>query len=314
MKLNPMNHAAVFVASTFCAISISLSQTVTNVTQSTTHGSIQDAIAAANTDDTIAINGVFDLSANISLNKRLVLDGGDATTTKIRGNNTLPSIGGGNYFIYLTGAGAGSTISNITFEKTDKTGPQNLIGLQTGNVTFDTCTFTAQYALGEPDVSRAFEFSGSATNFLITDCTFESLRQPGYINAGATGLIEDSYVNNTRGWVIDGAVVQFNGNSWGTNAVDIAILAGTPLGAPYDPLFLLAANNNDAVIQDQRSGVNLTVANLTKATAHTSIQSAINGADPGDVIQAGSPYLLRGADLAQQGGHAARPERRSCRK
>lgn len=288
MKMKTNYHAATIMATTFCAISMSLGQTVTNVTQSTTHGSIQDAVATANTDDTLTLSGVFDLTTNISLNKRLVLDGGDASITKIRGNNTLTSIGGGKYFIYLTGAGAGSTIRNISFEKTDKAGVQNLIGLQTGNVTFDTCTFTGQYVLGEPDVSRAFEFSGSATNFLITGCTFESLRQPGYINAGATGLIENSYVNNTRGWVIAGAAIQFNGNSWGTNAADIAILAGTPFGAPYDPLFVLSANNNAPLIEDQRVGMNpYTVANLTKATAHTSIQDAINGADPGDTIEAG---------------------------
>lgn len=36
------------------------------------------------------------------------------------------------------------------------------------------------------------------------------------------------------------------------NAVDIALLAGTTTGTPYDPLSLLESNNSDAIISDQR--------------------------------------------------------------
>ena len=46
----------------------------------------------------------------------------------------------------------------------------------------------------------------------------------------------------------------FSGNSWGIpeNAVDIALLAGTKTGAPYDPLTALSSSNSDATISDQR--------------------------------------------------------------
>lgn len=59
---------------------------------------------------------------------------------------------------------------------------------------------------------------------------------------------------DSRGYVVDGATFLFSGNSWGlpANAVDIALLAGTPAGAPYDPLSALEASNSDATISDQR--------------------------------------------------------------
>ena len=59
---------------------------------------------------------------------------------------------------------------------------------------------------------------------------------------------------NTRGYVVDQAVFLFSGNSWGlpANAVDIALLAGTMSGAPYDPLSALEASNSSASISDQR--------------------------------------------------------------
>lgn len=52
----------------------------------------------------------------------------------------------------------------------------------------------------------------------------------------------------------DGASVLFSGNSWGIpeSAVDIALLAGTPSGAPYDPTTALSEYDSQANISDQR--------------------------------------------------------------
>ena len=64
----------------------------------------------------------------------------------------------------------------------------------------------------------------------------------------------DNVVYNTRGYVVDQAEFLFSGNSLGIpeNAVDIALLAGTKTGAPYDPLTALSSSNSDATISDQR--------------------------------------------------------------
>ena len=103
-------------------------------------------------------------------------------------------------------------------------------------------------------VNRGLVTQLSSTNLLARDNIFHTLRQPAYLNPGSTGTIMNNVVYNTRGYVVDQAVFIFSGNSWGIpeNAVDIALLAGTTSGAPYDPLTALEASNSDATISDQR--------------------------------------------------------------
>ena len=68
------------------------------------------------------------------------------------------------------------------------------------------------------------------------------------------GTIMDNVVYNTRGYVVDWVLFIFSGNSWGIpeNAVDIALLAGTTTGAPYDPFSVLEVSNGSATISEQR--------------------------------------------------------------
>ncbi len=103
-------------------------------------------------------------------------------------------------------------------------------------------------------VNRGFVTQSNATNLLVRDTVFYSLRQPAYLNPGATGVIMNNVTFNTRGFVVDQALFEFSSNSWGIpeNAVDIALLAGTTTGVPYDPLRALQTNNSDATISDQR--------------------------------------------------------------
>lgn len=103
-------------------------------------------------------------------------------------------------------------------------------------------------------VNRGFVTQGSATNLLVRNNIFYTLRQPAYLNPGSTGWIEFNTAYNTRGYVVDRAVFQFSGNAWGlpANAVDLALLAGTVTGAPYDPLSALEASNSSASVSDQR--------------------------------------------------------------
>ncbi|MBK8490838.1 MAG: hypothetical protein IPL49_08065 [Saprospirales bacterium] len=84
---------------------------------------IQAAINVANPGDVIIVAaGTY--TEQINLNKSVTIDGTDKTTTFFQGDITFPAIGGGKYFMLISGAGAGATIQNITFHKTDKTGPQ----------------------------------------------------------------------------------------------------------------------------------------------------------------------------------------------
>lgn len=102
-------------------------------------------------------------------------------------------------------------------------------------------------------VNRGFVTQSNVTNLLVRNNIFHTLRQSAYLNPNSTGTIMDNVVYNTRGYVVDRAVFLFSGNSWGIpeNAVDIALLAGTTTGAPYDPLSALEASNSTATISDQ---------------------------------------------------------------
>ena len=87
-------------------------------------------------------------------------------------------------------------------------------------------------------VNRGFVTQGNATNLLVRNNVFHTLRQPAYLNPGSTGMILYNVVYNTRGYVVDQATFLFSGNSWGlpANAVDIlhrlgaksAILVSSP--------------------------------------------------------------------------------------
>lgn len=103
-------------------------------------------------------------------------------------------------------------------------------------------------------VNRGFVTQSNVTNLLVRNNIFHTLRQSAYLNPNSTGTIMDNVVYNTRGYVVDRAIFLFSGNSWGIpeNAVDIALLAGTTTGAPYDPLSTLEASNSTATISDQR--------------------------------------------------------------
>ena len=102
-------------------------------------------------------------------------------------------------------------------------------------------------------VNRGFVTQGSATDLLVKENIFRTMRQAAYLNPNSTGTIMNNVVYDTRGFVVDQALFEFSGNSWGIpeNAVDIALLAGTTSGTPYDPLTALEASNSDATVSDQ---------------------------------------------------------------
>jgi len=240
---------------------------------------IAAAIAVAvDGDDIVVAAGTYVLSAQINLNKDVTIDGGNKATTKIQGDISL-----GQSWILISGAGVNSTIKNITFEKTDKNGVQEIIALQANGVTVENCDFKGQYVLGDGDVSRGFVVSVGTTGFIIQNCNFTNLRQPAYFNPGTVGQVLNCYVDQTRGWVVDGGSITFTGNTFGTNAADIAILVVTAFGPLYDPIATLSSNNDGAIIEDQRAYV---AYNITLDIAYnTTIQAAIDAAVAGNVIQ-----------------------------
>lgn len=246
-------------------------------------GAIQPAIDAAAPGDTIELSpGSFPLTAAISVNK---------ANLTIQGPPTLDAVITGAFGIgdFIQVSANGVTLKQLNIQKTDKTGPQALVYVGADNLTVEDCEFSGQYVLGDPDVSRGFLGAYGTSDLNIVGNSFQGLRQPGYLNgslaAPTTGTISNNSVTGTRGWVIDGALMVFTGNTWSGNAVDIAILSSTEFGPPYDPLSSLISNNNGASISDQRVGPNpFSVKNLTTSVTYGTIQAAIDAATDEDTL------------------------------
>jgi nitrous oxidase accessory protein NosD len=198
------------------------------------------AIAAASAGDTLNVAGNCTLTTTTVVDKQLTIIGDGAATISTNGTAQI-----------LTLTADGTTIQNLNFVKTDKTGVQNIIGIQGDNVSILNNNFYGQYVLGDPEVSRALEVS-TVTNLTVNDNTFNHLRQPAYINDFATGTINNNYVNETRGFVlVANTDFTFSSNTWGTNALDIVFIPGTPNNYSCEAVRQIVRDNNNAVVQNQ---------------------------------------------------------------
>ena len=64
--------------------------------------------------------------------------------------------------------------------------------------------------------------------------------------------ISNNYTNETRGFVVvPDSNITFTGNTWGNNAVDIAIIPGTPNNYPCEVVREIERNNNNANVENQ---------------------------------------------------------------
>ncbi len=210
--------------------------------------SLQTAIDVAAPGATIELTtGTHAITATTTVDKLVEIMG--------RPGATIETSGSGFNVLYIPAGGAGTVVHDLTFVKTDKDGVHNLVQIGADDVAIRNNTFSGQWSAGDTDVTRALEIQGGLSDLLIDGNTVFNLRQPAYINGGTTGTISNNRVYGTKGWVVDGALITFTGNSWrsdgGTGSsenfgCDIALLDGTPYGAPYDPLDVLeSANGGD---------------------------------------------------------------------
>ena len=136
----------------------------------------------------------------------------------------------------LINAGDGSSIDGIDFETTTNEATETiLINVAAGTVSVSNCSFSGEYILEDnPNITtRAFAVSPGNADLVVDNCTFENIRQPGYINDGTTGKITNCTVRGTRGWVIGSNTnIQFENNTFENNAVDIAIINASPSVSP----------------------------------------------------------------------------------
>lgn len=208
---------------------------------------IEEALAIARPKSTInVLPGTYPVTNQIALNiPGLILKGRAGSTILLQAPIVPFLCSGGNV-----------TIDGLTMTS-DNPYPVEFIQVAGDGNQILNCQIYGPNQAGDSStwvVNRGFVTQVNSTNLLVRNNIFHTLRQPAYLNPNSTGTIMDNVVYNTRGYVVDQAIFLFSGNSWGVpeNAVDIALLAGTTTGAPYDPLTALQASNSSATISDQR--------------------------------------------------------------
>lgn len=218
-----------------------------NGSQATPFRTIEEALAAAQPDAVInVLPGQYPIREQLALNIPGLTVKGRAGAEILLEAPVVPFLcSGGNV-----------TIDGLTMTS-DAPYPVEFIQVAGEGNQILNCRIYGPEQAGDSStwvVNRGFVTQGNATDLLVRNNIFHSLRQSAYLNPGSTGDIIYNVVYSTRGYVVDRAVFVFSGNSWGIpeNAVDIALLSGTVSGAPYDPLSALEESNSSATVSDQR--------------------------------------------------------------
>lgn len=215
--------------------------------QAAPYQTIAEALAAVEPDGVIHVmRGTYPITQQLALTKPGLTIRGSAGAEILLQAPVVP---------FLLGGGD-ETIDGLTMTS-DQAYPLEFIQVAGSGNRILNCDIYGPQQPGDSStwvVNRGLVTQPGATDILVQGCIFHSLRQPAYLNPGSSGTIMHNVCYNTRGYVVDGADFLFSGNSWGlpANAVDIALLAGTASGAPYDPLSALEASNSSATISDQR--------------------------------------------------------------
>ena len=208
---------------------------------------IEEALAVVQPNGIInVLPGTYPITSQVNLNVSGLTLKGRAGSTILLQAPVVPFLCSSN----------NTTIDGLTMTS-DQPYPVEFIQIAGNNDQILNCDIYGPNQAGDSStwvVNRGFVTQPGITNLLVRNNIFHTLRQPAYLNPNSTGTIMDNVVYNIRGYVVDQAIFVFSGNSWGIpeNAVDIALLAGTITGAPYDPLTALEASNSSATISDQR--------------------------------------------------------------
>ena len=250
----------------------------------TYYRSLQAAVEAAGEE---ASPVTITLLQNVEITSTITIPA-DVTLTAEEGVTVTASTSGHSFSL-----SNGSKLDRLTIELPDlgqSTTPVNIVYMTTGS-TVQNCEFTGGYTLATSDgeTSRGIEVASSATSIVITKNTFTNLRQPAYINDSCTGTISGNHVDGTRGWVVCGSSnMMFTGNTFGQNAVDIAIISSTTPGNNYaDQLTQISENNDGALVEDQLQGAgNIHVQDgVLLAGTEQELRDALAAAQPGDTVK-----------------------------
>lgn len=249
----------------------------------TSYATLQEAVAAAQDNNTIHIQNDITINSTVTINRPLTITANDGMT--VTASST------GESFNLSNGAALSGLTINLTAKALDH------VVMMDSNSIVENCTFTGQYNLGDGEVSRALVVKAGAENIAITGNTFSHLRQPGYIN-NSSGTITNNTVDTTRGWVVCGdATVSLSGNTFENNAVDICIISNSNDTNNYaGKTASLSKNNNGAYVQNQLSKAEAKQgAFVVGASDGYIFEKALADAANGDTIQVTAAETLTSA-------------------
>ena len=249
----------------------------------TSYATLQEAVDAAQDNDTIHIQNDITIDSTVTINRPLTITANDGVT--VTASSTDDSFNLSN----------GAALSGLTINLTAKA--LDHVVMMDSNSTVENCTFTGQYNLGDGEVSRALVVKAGAENIAITGNTFSHLRQPGYIN-NSSGTITNNTVDNTRGWVITGdATITLTGNTFADNTVDICIISNDNGTNNYaGKTTALSSGNNGAYVQNQLSKTEAKQgAFVVGASDGYTFEKALTDATNGDTIQVTAAETLTSA-------------------
>jgi hypothetical protein len=254
---------------------------------------IQAAIDAATAGDIVTLDAAtYTLSNVVNLNKDITLKGQGSASTILQ-------VSGTGYRLNISAAGA--TIEDLQVLKTDKTS-QNIIYLGANNISILNSVFSGQFVMGDGEVSRGLEFAGGLTGILIDGNTFQSLRQPAYVNNNVGGTIANNFTEITKGWVVvTDCNLTFTGNTWGTGAnvnyYDIALINQSGSVNNYPDIVTVSANNNDAIIENQHTSYPLPILSIVHVDANAVGGNNGSVIDPYTDIQSAIPRVAEGGKI-----------------
>jgi hypothetical protein len=212
---------------------------------------IQAAVAAASPGYIIRVcSGTYPLASTVNVPlANLKIIAAEATKPVVEVSNAMDGFN-------VTAAGV--TIENLEIKKIGTESGHHMIRVQANNF-----TGRGNYIHGPswqtPDhVSRAFVVNAGITGTLIDGNTIENLRQPAYFTGGS-GTVSNNIVTGTKGWVNDGGLITFTGNTFGQTCqlcdTDIALL-----------------NNANSAYQSFYSQSNLLAISMANDNAHIDVQ------------------------------------------
>lgn len=245
------------------------------------HETLADAVASAPSGGAVNILKDMKIDSTVEIN-------GDVTVTSAEGV-TINALLGSHSFKLSNGA----MLDGLSIHLADASSAATNIVLMGNGSTVKNCTFTGEYeGDGDSEVSRGIETEGNAA-VTIADNSFTNLRQPGYINA-STGTISGNSVTGTCGWVVCGdSNMNITGNTFGENAVDIAIIDSNEGDQTNTNNYAkraadISAANDGAYVENQLGKVEAKNGDIVVGSSNKdgyTLDAALAEADEGDTIR-----------------------------